>query len=83
MKYSTKRIPYARKKVEKCDEVLADLDEIIDGRGDGVVAVQRGRLDGVEDTVVLPFSHMSVAGSAKNDSIRTVQSQILARIEQQ
>ncbi len=82
LKYGVRHVPYARKKVEKYDDVLADLDEVVDGRGDGVVAVKRGRLDGVDDTVVLRFSHLSVAGNAENDSIRTIQSQILARIEQ-
>ncbi|MCA9175883.1 MAG: alpha/beta hydrolase [Planctomycetales bacterium] len=40
---------------------LADLDEIIDGKGDGIVSVQRGKLAGVEDTVVLAFPHNAIA----------------------
>jgi len=31
---------------------LADLDEIVDGKGDGAVSVARGRLDGVEPELV-------------------------------
>jgi pimeloyl-ACP methyl ester carboxylesterase len=42
----------------RIDETLADLDEVIRGLGDGVVAVKRGKLAGVDDTVVLEFSHL-------------------------
>ncbi len=42
------------------DQTLADLDEVIRGLGDGVVAVRRGRLAGVDDTVVLSFTHLGV-----------------------
>jgi pimeloyl-ACP methyl ester carboxylesterase len=41
----------------RVNEWLADLDDVIAGRGDGVVAVKRGRLPGVADTVVLDFDH--------------------------
>jgi hypothetical protein len=37
-----------------------DLDEVVRGRGDGAVAVKRGRLAGVEDVVTLPFAHEAV-----------------------
>lgn len=42
------------------DRILADLDEVVRGKGDGVVAVKRGRLDGVTDTILADFSHLSV-----------------------
>ncbi len=44
----------------KLDEFLKDLDEVVIGKGDGVVAVKRGRLQGVEDTVLMDFSHLGV-----------------------
>jgi hypothetical protein len=44
----------------RVDETLLDLDEVVRGRGDGVVAVKRGRLEGVDDTVVAEFSHLNV-----------------------
>lgn len=43
----------------KVDGWLADLDEVIRGSGDGAVAVERGRLEGVKDTVALPFDHLT------------------------
>ncbi len=42
------------------DQRLADLDEVIRGKGDGVVAVKRGRLEGVADTVLADFRHLDV-----------------------
>lgn len=43
----------------KVDRWLADLDEIVAGRGDGAVAVKRGKLEGVDDIVKLPFNHVT------------------------
>ena len=57
---SAGKIPFARDRVDQLDAMLADMDEVLSGKGDGVVAVKRGRLDGVEDTVVLPFGHLSI-----------------------
>lgn len=38
---------------------LQDLDELVDGMGDGAVSVARGRLDGV-DTVLVPLDHVGL-----------------------
>lgn len=43
----------------KVDRWLAEMDEVVHGRGDGAVAVERGRLEGVEDVVLLPFDHLT------------------------
>ncbi|WP_145059635.1 esterase/lipase family protein [Adhaeretor mobilis] len=40
------------------DATLADLEEVLEGKGDDVVAVKRGRLEGVEDTILLKFTHL-------------------------
>jgi len=42
----------------RLDAILADLDEVLPGLGDDVVAVKRGRLEGVEDTLLLKFTHL-------------------------
>lgn len=44
----------------RVDETLADLDEVVRGAGDGVVALKRGRLAGVDDVVTLDFTHLGV-----------------------
>ena len=44
---------------------LADLDEVVDGKGDGAVSLARGRLEGVDDTVELRFSHVGGGPDAK------------------
>ncbi len=44
----------------KVDEHLADLKEVVRGKGDAAVAVKRGRLEGVDDIRVLDFHHVGV-----------------------
>lgn len=75
------KVPGVRSRAEQLDALLADMDELVSGRGDGVVAVKRGRLDGVSDTVLLPFGHLSVIGPPRNDAIRHVQQAVLKRLE--
>jgi hypothetical protein len=59
---------------------LEDLDEVVEGRGDGVVAVKRGLLDHVEDTVVLHFGHMGVLRAHFSDDVTKVHEGIYARL---
>jgi pimeloyl-ACP methyl ester carboxylesterase len=65
---------------ERLDEMLSDIDELVEGKGDGVVAVKRGRLEGVADTLVMPFGHLSVAGEPHNEVLRNVQQAVLERV---
>lgn len=60
---------------------LSDIDELVDGKGDGVVAVKRGRLNGVSDTVVMQFGHLAVTGTTTNDLIRDMQRTVLVRVQ--
>ena len=46
----------------KLDQLLGDLDEVVAGKGDGAVAVRRGRLADVDDVLLLPFSHVTALG---------------------
>jgi pimeloyl-ACP methyl ester carboxylesterase len=75
------RFPGIRRGAGKLDALLADMEEIVDGKGDGVVALKRGRLDGVDDIVVLPFGHLSATGKPDSEAIRRVQAELLARLE--
>jgi pimeloyl-ACP methyl ester carboxylesterase len=75
------KLPGAKGGAERLDAMLGDLDELVEGKGDGVVAVARGRLRGVSDTLVLPFGHLSVTGEPANDAVREVQAAVLNRIE--
>jgi pimeloyl-ACP methyl ester carboxylesterase len=74
------RCPGFRDCSEKFDAVLADMDEIVDGKGDGVVALCRGRLAGVDDVVVLPFNHLNCTGQPKSEPVRQVQAELLSRL---
>ncbi|RIK83433.1 MAG: hypothetical protein DCC67_05895 [Planctomycetota bacterium] len=64
----------------RVDALLADLEEIVDGKGDGVVAIKRGRLEGVDDIVILPFGHLSCTGKPDCEGVRQVQREVLARL---
>ncbi|HEX6960242.1 MAG TPA: hypothetical protein VF175_00130 [Lacipirellula sp.] len=75
------RCPGFRDCSKEFDALLADMDEIVDGKGDGVVALRRGRLDGVEDVVVLPFNHLNCTGVPKTDPVRQVQAELLSRLQ--
>jgi pimeloyl-ACP methyl ester carboxylesterase len=75
------KLPGGERSAKKLETLLADLDEMVRGKGDGVVAVKRGRLDGVADTLVLPFGHISVTGEPTNDVLREVQRVVLARVQ--
>jgi len=61
-------------------DILSDFDEVLEGRGDGVVAVKRGRLEGVEDTVLLGFNHLGPAGDSPTDHDRKLHEEIRKRL---
>jgi pimeloyl-ACP methyl ester carboxylesterase len=75
------KLPGGKRRSRELQTLLADLDEMVKGKGDGVVAVKRGRLDGVTDTIILPFGHVSVTGEPKNDTSREVHRIVLARVK--
>jgi pimeloyl-ACP methyl ester carboxylesterase len=64
----------------KVDEILSDMDELVEGKGDGIVAVKRGRLKGVDDLLILPFGHLNCTDKADCDAVKQVQQEVLARL---
>jgi hypothetical protein len=64
----------------KIDGYLGDLDELVRGRGDGAVSVKRGRLNGVEDTVLLDFDHLSMFTQDGSSGLRRLRETILDRV---
>jgi hypothetical protein len=74
-------VPGVDGRAERLDALLADMDELVDGKGDGVVALKRGRLDGVADTLVMPFGHMAVGGDADDREIAALYQAVLERLE--
>lgn len=50
------------------DDFQEEYAELVRGTGDGVVSLKRGRLAGVEDVVVLPFTHLGVTDSDDSPS---------------
>jgi len=57
---------------------LEDLDEVVEGKGDGCVSVARGRLEGVDDTVVLRISHLH-----DGTDVKKLHQEILLRLRRQ
>lgn len=66
----------------KIDRVLDDGDELIRGKGDGAVAIQRGRLEGVADTMVIEFDHLSMGRRPQTDGDRKLREEILKRLKE-
>jgi hypothetical protein len=64
----------------KIDRVLDDPEELIYGKGDGVVAVKRGRLEGVEDTLTLDFNHLSIGQPPQTDGEKRLRAEIIKRV---
>ena len=80
MLHKLAQAPGAKSGVERLEALLGDMDELVEGKGDGVVAVARGRLNGVSDTLVLPFGHLAVTGAPATDVVRQVQAAVLERL---
>jgi pimeloyl-ACP methyl ester carboxylesterase len=74
------KVPGAETGAKRLETLLSDMDELVEGKGDGVVAVSRGRLDGVSDTLVLPFGHLSVTGAPESEVVQEVQQLVIERL---
>jgi len=66
----------------RLDALLEDLDELVDGLGDGAVALERGRLQGVDDTIVLEFHHGLITSELTDAGGNRLVDEILTRLEQ-
>lgn len=64
----------------KLDRDIADLDEVVEGFGDGAVAVKRGRLAGVEDTHVMGFGHLNVLFDSEDAEVQRLYAEVLKRL---
>ncbi|HVX11357.1 MAG TPA: hypothetical protein VHC22_09270 [Pirellulales bacterium] len=64
----------------KIDRVFDDPDELIHGKGDGVVAVKRGQLDGVDDTLSFDFNHLAMGRPPQTDGEKQLRAEIIKRL---
>lgn len=62
-------------------EWIDHLDEVIEGRGDGVVAVSRGRLAGVDDVVLLRLGHVEMASDGDTPELQAMRALVMKRLE--
>jgi len=65
----------------KLDDLLADLDEVVDGKGDGAVAVKRGKLAGVADFATFPVRHSLAWDDPKDPGSAALRKAVLERLE--
>ncbi len=65
----------------KIEYLLSDLDEVVRGKGDGIVAVKRGRLEGVADTRLLDFGHLEVGHGDGDPRIERLYQEVIARLQ--
>ncbi len=59
---------------------VSSVGELVAGQGDGLVSVQRGRLDGVDDVILGQFDHAELLRHAPEGDALNARRQILARI---
>jgi hypothetical protein len=79
--HAKERFRFLRLLGPKIDRVLNDPDELIYGKGDGVVAVKRGTLDGVDDTLTVPFDHLSIGRAPQTDGEKQLRAEIVRRLK--
>ena len=60
--------------------VAADLNEIVSGKGDGLVSVKRARLAGVDDEVILNFHHNEVFVRKPSQPVVHLRRQLIKRL---
>ncbi len=80
LKKAGTRNRYVRFLGAKLDTYLADLDEVLEGKGDGAVAVKRGRLEGVSDIEILPFDHLDFSGPCDSPGAERIRNAVLERL---
>jgi pimeloyl-ACP methyl ester carboxylesterase len=60
--------------------LLNSFDELAQGKGDGVVAVENAKIDGVSDVVAVPLSHIDMFAPTKDGQPHPVWSAVLERV---
>lgn len=77
---AVKRDRIARLLGPRIEAPLSDFDEVLRDKGDGAVAVKRAHLAGVDDTVLLPFSHLTITRKTTEPQAQTLLNAILNRL---
>lgn len=66
--------------VASVERWLNEFEEVLEGRGDGIVALERARLDGVDDVVTLPFGHLDIVGAQPSEAALEARTEMLDRL---
>ncbi|MDC0935368.1 alpha/beta fold hydrolase [Pirellulales bacterium] len=65
----------------RIDPLLSSFDELVQGKGDGAVAVERAKIEGVNDVVTVDVSHGDFFGPASAEKERLVWEAIGQRVD--
>ncbi|MGH7129920.1 MAG: esterase/lipase family protein, partial [Planctomycetaceae bacterium] len=65
----------------RVDGFFAGLEELASGRGDGVVSITSGQLEGVRDVVLLPIHHGDATGELSSPVQQLLLGEIVDRLE--
>lgn len=66
---------------KKFETYAADLDEVVNGLGDGAVSLARGKLEGVADTEVLAFHHLQMFDGSADENVAKLREAVLKRLK--
>jgi pimeloyl-ACP methyl ester carboxylesterase len=64
----------------RIEPLLDSFDELVQGKGDGVVAAENAKMEGVEDVLTVPLSHIDMFTPTKSGKPNPVWSAILERV---
>jgi pimeloyl-ACP methyl ester carboxylesterase len=62
------------------NKLVADMNEVVEGQGDGAVSLERGKLAGVEDVLVFPFGHSEIIGASASEGVVRAHEEVLKRL---
>lgn len=65
---------------KKVEDYVKDLDEVVNGLGDGAVSLARGKLEGVADTEVLGFHHLQMFDGSGDENVAKLREAVLKRL---
>ncbi|MCP4189617.1 MAG: hypothetical protein GY768_03200 [Planctomycetaceae bacterium] len=80
--HASARFSWIREMKAQLKSNLPEIDELVAGRGDGIVSVRRGRLEGVKDLFIGDFDHHSILSPTPTTEALKARDQIIAKLSE-